>query len=380
MRYSKKLVTINPSASMKAGLDENSKNSVNLGIGVSDLQAPDCIAELMKHFIKSNKYPYTPSLGTLKARRNIYSILYPSSQQLSFNNFLLVNGAKWGISLALSTICNLNDTVILMEPYWLSYPSICSINNLLNISWCPEVTDDGELIFSIETLHKIIENNSPRVLILNNPNNPSGKIFSNNFIKEVVEICNERDIWVIIDEVYRDLTFNIEDRSCDEEIYNSLNVITVGSFSKSLSIPGLRLGYIRSNETFITNADLINQHLLTCISSLTNVVAENINANDYYNFTSYASKVYEDRYMTFVKNINGNLIKSKASFYVLVSPKRDFINGIEICSRLANEDDLICTPGIHYGKSFANYIRVCLTVNRDIIKIAALKINSLFIK
>ena len=172
----------------------------------------------------------------------------------------------------------------------------------------------------------------------------------------------EHEVVLLIDEVYKNLVFEKKDTAQFD--YNSSNVIKVGSLSKSLSVPGLRIGYIKASPEVISNADKFNQHISTCINSLSMYLAERITHETFISFTELCRQNYKSRYLTVSKILEGSelcMLKSEASFYALIDFARYFTDGEEACRFLQEKVGMLATPGLPYGRSFSSYVRICLT-------------------
>ncbi len=359
-----------PSASMKMGLTERGEEMSNLAVGVPDIPCPPEVSSILYQAIEKKHYGYVPSKGSAKALINLKTLLFDNESLIQPNrNLMVVNGAKYGIYLSLKTLCNAGDQVILMEPYWLSYPEIVHSLGLSFIPWVPKIDNYGQLTFDISDLYDIIKSKSVKVLVLNNPNNPSGKLFTKDWILELNYLLKKNNAFLIIDEVYRDIIF---DRSKINyfEVYDE-NIIRVGSLSKSMSIPGLRAGYICSNQEFISKADLFNQHIQTCVNSLVNFLFENLSVDVLTSFADECSVIYKNRYEEIENILKGSklrLLKSEAAFYSLIDFSNYFTTGNEVCDFLARNLNIIAVPGLPYGQNFNSYIRICLTLNVKILR------------
>jgi len=353
---------------MQAGLLEDAHLYSNLAIGVSDLAPPAQIESLVREFGRQNYLPYVASKGSRKARTNLSNIIF-RNEEIDPEGIMLVNGAKWGLHLALMGILNPGDHVVLMEPYWLSYPEMISLQYGQSVFWKPEISLDGTIQFSFDALLEIMEKQRPKVLILNNPNNPSGMLFPRVFVDKVAEILQQFDAWLIIDEVYKDLLFS---RADEKEFYSSgENIIRIGSFSKSIACPGLRLGYIQAKPDFIAFLDKMNQHIQTCITGLSHFIIENLDKKVYLDYILYSSEIFHSRYSVMEACLKGSKfkhLKGMASFYALIDFS-SFANGGEAaCKKLFADSKILATPGGAYGQSFSDYVRICLTVDEEKLK------------
>lgn len=333
---------------------------MNLSIGVPDLSPPESISTLVQAYGKSNSFPYVPSRGTLKARENLSEILFPLAERPNpEDEFILVAGAKYGIYLSLKTCTNPGDTVVFMEPYWLSYPPMAYSLGLKTECWKPSFSEDHSLSFDLQWFDDYCRSHRPTALIFNNPNNPSGKVFDADFIEKLSILTARHDCWLIIDEVYKHQTYSGEFPA----VPPSEHIVRIGSLSKSISLPGLRLGYIAGNAKMIEKADLLNQHLLTCVCSISNYVAEELSADTFHNYRVYSTNVYRNRFEEFNRLFSGTfqIIKAEASFYALIKPLNQ--SSEEVTSFLRNHYRILATPGSAYGNWFSDFARICLTVD-----------------
>ncbi len=344
------------SASMKAGL-KSVKDFYNLAIGSPDISPPNELIELIYSKHSQLNFNYMPSMASEVARANVLKIVNGQDKNNDVTSITLIPGAKYGIYNSLKTITNPGEKVLIIEPYWLSYPEIV---NSLNLDLEIYQMDLKFSSLDILDLQNKIKEIKPQVLIINNPNNPLGSVLENSELKKLIDFCADLNVWVLLDEVYKDLTFSQHKLHAS---LNSYNLIRIGSFSKSLSIPGLRLGYVLGSPEFIERFNIFDQHITTSINSLSHLVAENLNCIDYPTHIKNIVNEYKNRYIHFserIKEIDCEIINIESSFYCLVkSPK--YSNGADYKEYLYSKMVLV-TEGAAYGKSLDEYVRVCLTL------------------
>lgn len=353
-----------PSASMSKGLIEGVTKH-NLAIGSPDIPPPSEISELIKDFAKKPDYQYQPTKGGIDTIKNVINLVDRTNEQFNLNkNVVLTPGAKYGIYLALKTVCNIGDHVVLVEPYWLSYTDICESLGLKVSFWEPI-----DNIYTFNDIKHLIEKsiNRPRVIVINNPINPSGYIFDSKLLDSIINYCYSNDIWVILDEVYKDLCFDIN-KNLHKNLFSN-NLIRIGSFSKSLAIPGFRSGYILGSESFITKFNLLHQHIATSINSLTGFILRYLSFQTYTEYTQNCSLIYKKRYEICYRELlekGYKPIKSDATFYMIFDVSDKFENGQIACDYFETQGILL-TAGINYGKKFNKTVRICLTKEIDIL-------------
>lgn len=366
MEYNKQIQNIPPSASIAKGLDSGSVLA-NFAVGSPDIPPPDQIIDLTEKFRKNPTYAYQPSKGTIKALTNIKSVVLDDDGEISIDsNFILCSGAKQGIYLTLKTITNQGDNVLMLQPYWLSYPPICTSLSL-NSHFFELDTED--MSYNVTALKATLKEKKINVIIINNPNNPSGLLMSEQKLNDLIGYCKELNIWVLLDEVYKDLIF--EDKP---ELHKGLtkneNVIRVGSLSKSLAVPGLRIGYVAGNEEFIKKYNLLNQHINTCINSYSTFITENIDKNIFKGYARKCADIYHSRFLAVASILSDKgftVLPGISTFYMMVKVTPKF-SSVNECLDTFNKKGIVVTEGEHYGSQFKDYIRICLTLPEDQLK------------
>lgn len=179
MEFNSALKNITPSASMSKGLSEVPVFA-NLAVGSPDIAPPKEIIELSKSFCENPNYAYTPSKGSAKALESLHKLIFHSNQNIHPTiDLSLCSGAKFGIYLTLKTLVNPNDHVMILQPYWLSYPDICIS---LCLHWTGFEYDFEQKSYNLELLKKSLLKHNSKVLLINNPNNPSGQILSKEIL------------------------------------------------------------------------------------------------------------------------------------------------------------------------------------------------------
>ena len=360
MHFSPLFNALRPSASMARGLSSVPVRA-NLAIGSPDIPPPPGVIDAISAFARQPDVSYKPSLGTVRARERLHQVVLNGAAGIDPTvNLLLCPGAKMGIYLALKTLAHAGAKVALLQPHWLSYPAICHALGLPFVSIPSSGAGAGDDAFDVA---ERLRYEGVSILIVNNPNNPAGTCMSAPYLGSLIERCERMGIAVILDEVYKDLLFT-PDRGLHDHV-DLRSVVRVGSLSKSLSIPGLRIGYVAGSREFISRADMLGQHLNTCVSSLAIAVAERVDRGEYLSYTETCAGIYRSRFEIArdVARVHGlPIMPSVASFYAMLDVSRRYGDGSEAAAQLERAG-IIVTPGFEYGSRFSGFIRVCLTVD-----------------
>ncbi len=361
--------SVQPSLSMVRGLGETAP-LYNLAVGSPDLAPPKEVSTLMNAFAQQNRYGYAPSKGSLKALEALHSVVLGNDHSIDPNqNLMLLPGAKYAIYLALKTLVSPKEQVFLFAPYWLSYPEICkSLDIAFQELEMPAPSQKKSMHAFLTQAAKV--HGKPKAIILNNPNNPGGWIHTSKELEACVEWCQKEGVWLIYDEVYKDLVF-------PGETFPSVppfqGLVRIGSLSKSLCLAGLRLAYMAGPAAFIQKADALGQHIHTCISQPSLWLCEHLNDLPFAQFTHDCAQTYQERYLLFsevLRNKGYAVWPIQASFYVLTHAKNQETAGDQLANRLENRG-LMVTQGSAYGKSVGHTVRVCLTLPKEKLVAAA---------
>lgn len=181
-------------------------------------------------------------------------------KKVSYNksNIIVSNGSKQSLYNIFQTICNKDDEVIILSPYWVTFPESVKLSEAKPIFIKP----NNNLSINLKEVERSI-NNKTKAIIVNNPNNPSGKIVSQKEIDFIASLAKKHNLWVIADEAYETLTYDEKHLpnfyNSPENIHNQ--IICVQSFSKSFCLTGFRVGYTVANSSLISQLSKLQSHI-----------------------------------------------------------------------------------------------------------------------
>lgn len=384
MKYSKRIESL--ATSMTLALSTKAKDLIKEGIPVLDLTAgepdfdtPEYIRMAGIDAINKGLTRYTPANGTIELRTEICKkLLTFNNLDYSPNNVIVSTGAKQSLLNALMAICNPGDEVLIPSPYWVSYPEMTKIASGLPVT--VETSYNNDFKVTVSDLDKYLTSKS-KVLIITNPSNPTGAVYSKDELMEIANWALKNNIFIISDEIYERLNFvsqHYSIASFNEEIKNI--TITIGGFSKSYAMTGWRLGYCTANDDLIKLMNKIQSHATSCANSIAQY-AGYIALKDEKNeiedmivqFKNRSNLVYD-----LISNSGTlDMIRPQGAFYGFINIKY-FIgkkyNGLEInnASDLANilldDFQVAILPGIAFGND--NYIRISYATDENTIKTA----------
>lgn len=346
------------------------ENVYDFSLGNPDMKAPKEFEEKLLEIIKADipgKYCYMPNAGYLHVRENIAKkVSKDQNANLNANNIIMTCGAGGAMNVVLKTILNPGDNVLASTPCFMEYQFY--VDNHRGIFKTIPGKEDFDL--DIDAFEKAI-NKETAAIIINSPNNPSGKIYSAETLNKLAELLNKkskefgREIYLISDEPYTKIIF-------DNEVVPSLfdkykHSIIVTSYSKELSIPGERIGYIAVNQEAADLEELIAGMVL-CNRILGYVNAPGLMQRAVGELTDIAidAKVYEEKRDILcqgLEKIGYEFIKPQGTFYLF--PKCPGKDDMAIVDALL-EEQILVVPGA--GFSFPGHFRISFCVETSTIE------------
>ena len=303
--------------------------------------------ELIKYILEDNDH-YISSSGLVDIKNAIAEHEYKKAGiKYSNDEIILTNGSTEALFLAFSTIINPNDDVVLFSPF---YPEYESLIELCGANKKVVKLDELYQINKLELQKKL--SNKTKLLVINNPNNPTGVILNEKSIETIYFLMKKYNFYVLLDNVYDEIIF---DKIFYLRKYKEIKerLLICNSLSKSHRLTGWRLGYLIANKEIINNACKLKSMMNICLPSiLVNVVKFAINQQVeievYEKNIKYATKKLE--------KMNIHFVKPNGGFYIFFNIERFNLNSIDFCKKAAEEYQLGLLPGTFFNQE--NYVRL----------------------
>ena len=270
MHLSRLALSLGQSATLKLNelannLKAEGKPVVHLGGGEPEEKIPAGAFEESRKMLDAGFVRYTPTSGTAALKKEIaaYTEQYYGVKP-GPKNIVVASGAKQAIYNFLVSVIDPGDQVVFPAPYWVSYPEMVKLAYGTPVVARPRA---GELLVSAKDIEACVNTNT-KAILLNSPNNPSGQVYPEAFIREMVEICEYRNIYLLMDDIYNQLVFdglkapsayNFSKRPLDESV-----IVSVNGVSKTFSMTGFRIGWSVANAA-ITQAMVKVQAQVSCL-------------------------------------------------------------------------------------------------------------------
>ena len=334
-------------------LRSQGKPVINLGIGEPQNKAPEsAIAEANKK-LSTGMIKYGPAGGLPSLKEAIIQYTEANYRRSVVpENIIVTNGAKQALFNILFSIIDPDDEVILFAPYWVSYPDLIKIVSGKQVVVSPE---DGSFIPNISALKAAITP-ATKAIILNSPNNPSGMIFPDGLISDIVDICEKNDIYLIMDDIYQQFVFDGQKvptaYSFTENDVEKSKIIVVNGVSKLYGMTGFRIGWAITNKPLIKTMTNIQGQTTSCPSIISQVAAEGALKGDQSVVIDLRSKIEHNRDVL-LKEIElipqVSLIEPMGTFYALPNFKAYNQNSAELAQFILEKAMVVTVPGSAFG-------------------------------
>ena len=338
-------------------LQKEGKNVVNLTGGEPDFDTPAIIVDEAVRLLREGDTHYLVGQGLLELREKIAE--YEEKENgisCKAENIIMTPGGKFGIFMSVVSLINAGDEVILLAPMWVSYAPI--VKACGGVPIICELDFDDKYEIKKEKLEECISEKT-KMIIINYPNNPTGKILSEKESGILFDIVKQHQIYLISDEIYNRITFDSKksiSMASYKEIFN--RVITVNGFSKSAAMTGWRIGYVIAEKKIVDVMFKLYAHTITGLSPFVQRAALKVFECDLE--IKKMRKEYERRRDYFIRELNKikflSCLVPEGAFYAWVKIQLPNITKsveLELLERIGVLD----VPGSAYGIREKNYIR-----------------------
>ena len=235
-----------------AVLKTNGEPVIHLGGGEPKSKVPIDAINATIDLLKTREIRYTPADGIPALKKAIIGYTEQFyNKTVGAKNIMASGGAKQAIMVALQAILNPGDEVIFPAPYWVSYPDMAKLCGAKPVPVFPE---NGSFYPELKDIRDNV-NSKTKVVLINSPSNPTGAMFSEDFIAELVEYCDKKDLYLIMDDIYHRLIFDgkkqINPYKFEKQSAENSKLIVINGVSKQFAMTGFRLGWAVANKRLI---------------------------------------------------------------------------------------------------------------------------------
>ncbi|MCL1948325.1 MAG: aminotransferase class I/II-fold pyridoxal phosphate-dependent enzyme [Turicibacter sp.] len=349
---------------------------ISLGVGEPDFVTPWNVREAGIYSLEQGHTHYSSNAGFMELRHEIakYQSRRFGTHYRPEDQVLVTVGGSEAIDLALRALVGPGDEVIIPEPSFVAYQGCTAFTGatarVIKLKEANEFKlTAGELLDAT--------NERTKVLIMPFPNNPTGAIMTREELEPLVQILKERDIIVLSDEIYGELTYGTVHASIASfpEMYEK--TVLINGFSKAFAMTGWRLGYACGHPDLIAAMTKIHQYAIMCSPTTAQYAAVEALKNGR---TSIEKMVleYDQRrrvLLTGLRRLGLECFEPKGAFYLFPNIKKTGLSSEEFCEQLLMQEKVLCVPGDAFGDCGEGFIRCCYASSMKEIKEALVRIE-----
>lgn len=334
-------------------------NVISLGVGEPDFSTPWTVRKTAIETLERKRIIYTANAGLADLRKSISNYIYKkeSVRYNPDNEIIVTVGGSEAIDLAIRSIVNPGDEVMIVEPCFVCYAPLVELMNGVPVPLVTKAEDKFKL--KADELKKAITPKT-KLLILPYPNNPTGAIMTKEDLEPIAEVLKDTNIMVLTDEIYSEMTYGRKHFSIISLPEMKERTIYVNGFSKAFAMTGWRLGYVAAPEPVAKQMLKIHQYGIMSsptVSQYAAITALEECENDVANMVSE----YNMRRRFLVEGFNRiglECFEPEGAFYIFPSIESTGLTSEEFCEKLLYEKNVAVVPGSAFGASGEGHIRI----------------------
>jgi aspartate aminotransferase len=343
--------------------DRARPGSVNLGLGEPDLPTPDVIRREAARVVTEEQNGYTSHAG-LPALRELVAAEYPH-MSLTADQVVVTAGSQEALYLALMTLVDEGDEVLLPDPGFVAYPTIVRMAGGVPKTY--RLPAAGGFGFDAEEFRRALSPHT-KVVVCISPSNPTGRVLSRRDLAAMAEALSGTEAFVVGDEIYRELYYGEERPSSVSEFYAERAVV-VGGLSKAMSMTGWRLGWLCGHAEVVKSALVLHGYTTTCASTVSQKAALAAWTGEAARARARIRQTFRARRDHLLRLLSNELglraVAPDGAFYAMVdvSAYGDSMRAAESCL----EHGVITVPGAAFGPEAEGYLRVSFCADLPVI-------------
>ena len=370
---SKRIVSIEPSGIRKFfDVVNEMKDAISLGVGEPDFDTPWFIRDEGIYSLERGRTFYTSNAGLRELKEEIatylnrrFSLSYSAAKEV-----LVTVGGSEAIDIAMRAMLDPGDEVLIPEPCYVSYLPCAILANGTPVTI--ELKAENEFRLTAQEVLDAVTDRT-KLLVLPFPNNPTGAVMERKDLEAIAKVVEEKDLYVISDEIYAELTYTEEGHVSFGTLPGMWErTITINGFSKSFAMTGWRLGYACGPENIIREMTKIHQYCIMCAPTTSQYAAvEALRRGD-----EEVEKMREEyngrrRYLLHrFQEMGLPCFEPYGAFYVFPDIRKLGMTSEEFATKLLEQEKVAVVPGTAFGRSGEGFIRISYAYSLSNLKIA----------
>jgi aminotransferase len=354
------------------------KDIISLGPGEPDFATPKHIVDFAKKKLDEGYTHYSPPAGRIETREAIVKKLKKDNKiKVDPEEVIVTCGSQEALFLATLTLLDPGEKMLVPNPGFLAYIPMVETVTGVPVS-VPLLEKDG-FEFDPDKVEQLIDKRT-RVLVVNTPSNPTGRILKKKTLEELADIAVDNDLIIFSDEAYEKFVYE-KNKHISIGSLNEMkdHVITFQSFSKTYAMPGWRVGYAAGPKDIIQSMTRIHMYSGLCSPTISQLAAiEALNGSQ--KCVEDMKKEYERRRKLIVKRIKEipkiSCLEPEGAFYVFPNIKAMKMKSTEVVKLLLKESRVLAVPGTEFGRYGEGYIRMSYATSYEKIEEAMNRIEN----
>ncbi len=380
---SETIVNIKPSGIRKffdLVSEMNDKDVISLGVGEPDFDTPWHVRDEGIYSLEKGRTFYTSNSGLKELREEICNYLdrrYQVSYDWHHETIVTVGGSE-GIDIAMRAMLDPGDEVLIPQPSYVSYEPCAILAGGKPV--IIELKAENEFRLTPEELLEYITDKT-KILVLPYPNNPTGAIMERADLEKIAEIVMEKDIFVLSDEIYSELSYKGDHVTIASIPGMKERTILINGFSKAYAMTGWRLGYACGPREIIEQMTKIHQFAIMCAPTTSQYAAVEAMRNGDADVATMR-EAYDQRRRYLVnafKEMGLECFEPYGAFYIFPCVKEFGMTSEEFAERFLKEEKVAVVPGTAFGDSGEGFLRISYAYSLQNLK-AALERLDRFVK
>ncbi|MDP4178769.1 MAG: aminotransferase class I/II-fold pyridoxal phosphate-dependent enzyme [Bacillota bacterium] len=353
------------------------KDAISLGIGEPDFVTPWNIREAGIYSLEKGHTHYSSNAGYTELRKEISEYL-KRKYKLEYspdNQIIVTVGGSEGIDIALRALVGHGDEVIIPEPSFVAYKGCTAFTGAT--AKTIELRAEDEFKLTPKLLEEAITPKT-KVVIIPFPNNPTGAIMTREELSEIVQVLKDKDIIVISDEIYSELTYEKKHVSIASFPEMKDKTIVINGFSKAFAMTGWRLGYVCAHPVLIDVMKKIHQYAIMCAPTTSQFAAIEALRNSDEDVNEMVNE-YNRRRRILVngfRKMGLECFEPLGAFYVFPCIKSTNMTSEEFCEELLVDQKVLVIPGNAFGECGEGFVRACYASSTESIIEAVKRIET----
>ena len=352
-------------------------DAISLGVGEPDFDTPWHIREEGIWSLEHGHTHYTSNAGLARLREEIASYLkrrigvtYDPRTEI-----MVTVGGSEAIDIALRAMVDPGDEVLIPQPCYVSYEPCTILAGGVPVPI--ELKEENDFRLTGDQLRAAVTEKT-KILVLPFPNNPTGSILTKEDVEEIAQICVEKDLYVLTDEIYAELTYGTEHHSVVTEPGMWERTVYIGGFSKAWAMTGWRLGYACAPKRILSQMLKIHQFAIMCAPTTAQEAGAEAMKNGDAD-VAQMREVYDQRRRYLLHELRGMglpCFEPRGAFYVFPNISEFGMTADEFCTRLLREKKLAVVPGTAFGACGEGFVRISYAYSLERLKEALSRIRA----